>query len=360
MENQKVPPSYDCEECSIGHRCDRSQQINTLTNLPANSEDVILKHCMSDDFSKDIKAKIKKFAFFMAEDKEVIEEYLQGLALNLHAEFTNELNSGNNIKIGLVKIKIQLGEKFQELKEEVEMSEIEKWSTFLNNKFSIDLTRTIHNYMRLAMADIDEKYYTLGIFDLIKIESASRTAKLTFNEFMENGITQDDLDLRKNNADEWSRLIKKRVEYVKNLKEMEEKGLTLTEQEQDAFRIASDNGFRPTQNDIVDFKEKKKNKVDLVPILSERMLRSQLNNQVSKNILTAEAQLANYREDLSEILSYLKNTPPGDMSTINRDLIEDILEKANSISSILAAELQAQTSNSPVVVEKIEGESSQC
>ncbi|BAH76709.1 hypothetical protein DMR_32180 [Solidesulfovibrio magneticus RS-1] len=322
----KSPDSPDSSHCD---------QLGNFANCDAYAE-----------YAEGTKEVFNRTIRLLLENESVLMEEMSSIASDIVIEIKKSDFNCSRLNSPFVKLKIDIGGKLYELKNDVKFIGAESWHQFFTRVFNEGIIlRTIENYIRLFEANIDEAYHELGIDALLKLERASRQAGLSFTEFMNVCISQDDLALRKSNDDEWSRLLKSRESFGKNYKSLKDKSCNLELSELEELRKASDNGYVVSGKELTDIVKMKKSNQDLTELFKNKYINAGRIAQKKDKCLTIQTEVANFREEIDRMYGMLKNSQESDLLSMDVDLAKDCLEKFDSLKNMFA-----------VIVEKFEND----
>lgn len=337
-------------------------ECDDCPNRPKSHDSLDKSHC--DQFgnfgecdaylvlNEEAKEAMNRVIYLLLGNEVVVMNEMSSIASSIAVEIQTSEFISTRLNAPIVKLKIDMGKKLYHLKSDVQFIGAESWHCFFARVFNEGIIlRTIENYIRLFEANIDETYHELGIDALLKLERASRQAGLSFTEFMNVCISQDDLALRKSNDDEWSRLLKSRELFGKNYKSLKDKSCNLELFELEELRKASDNGYVVSGKELNDIVKMKKSNQDLTELFKNKYINAGRIAQKKDKCLTIQTEVANFREEIDRMIGTLKNSQESDLLSMDVDLAKDCLEKFESLKNMFAVIVEKSENDLKIVAD---------
>jgi len=287
---------------------------------------------------------LNRWVFLDTADAPEVSESLKTVLTSLNFEISKSEKKGVRINEHIVRLKIEIGEKASLLKSEVKYSG-GKWLAFVHQYLNADDAKNLTNYKRIAEAKVDPKFYYLGIYRILELLTIFKKKKdINFNDFMDRGLDSEDIHMLMTKADEWKRHLDKRLNYYEAIKNLERENVVLTSIEDDELKSAIDNNYRMTSSDVADVKKLKSINSDVSDIFRDKKL-SPLPVKAA-NELKPEAELANFREILIKVVSYLEKLETSDILIVEKELREDLVSSLNNAAALLQPQEDEQVSSS--------------
>jgi len=213
-----------------------------------------------------------------------------------------------------------------------------KWTELVGKSMTPSQGRTLRNYMNLAKSNIDKKFYFLGEVRLIKIIGASDSKKVGINDVLESIIQDKQIDIVNDDINEIIRHVDKVTNCLNANKKLSSEKVQLTEEETTALREATNNGYKLTKQDTATIVAEKTAGKDVVEFLNDKKLPP---IQVKKGPnLTLEAKLANFREELSPMLTLVKSAGTQDIVAVDKELREDMVVSLRALAELLEQQIE--------------------
>lgn len=306
-------------------------------------EEIVEKDGRTFYFTEDAIESLQRWIFLEMANDEEISESLKNIAQSLSLNFNKSEQKNCVINSHIVRVKIDIGEKALSLKADVKYIGA-NWTTFIDEFMTAKEARTLSNYMRIAQAKVDPKHHHLGIHRILTLLKIVKKRKgVNFNEFMEAEIASGDIDIVMDD-DELTRHLDKRLNYYEVSKQLQAKNITLTKAEDEELKKAIDNNYKPTAKDISEVASLKNSNSNVVDFFEDKKL-SPLPAKAS-NKLNTETELANFREEVTRVVSLLEILESKDILNVEKELREDLVLLMNNVANLLEPQEDEQALSS--------------
>ena len=294
---------------------------NTL-EVEGPEEDILETNGEEFYFTQDAIECLSRWVFLEVADSSELDKSFLSIVTGINLSIKKSETEENNLGSYIVKMKVEVGDKAILLKSDIKYAE-KNWKTFIHTNMTPSDARTLQTYMRIARAKIDPKYYYLGTYRINKILSLIGKKDVNFNKFIESCLNQGDEDIIMSNEDEYIRHLAKRLGYYTALNTLESKNINLSDSENEQLKEAVDNNYKLTNKDAEEIASLKGVNGDVDEYFKNKKIAPE--KEKSKNELTVEAELANFREGLLGVVQKIEIVAATDILAVESELRDDIV-----------------------------------